>query len=130
MVNEFGGFLKKQRLERTSISLNKFAKELGISAAYLSKLETGKEKPTFQLIQKIAKLLEMDENLLAGRAGVIDPKIIKAITSNDRLSTSIPKLLDTIVKSDDQNRLLDRIEAATSTAYSFDDEDKGFPNEL
>jgi len=114
MSKAFGAFLKKQRLEKTHLSLNKFAKELGVSPAYLSKIETGKEKPTFQLIQKIAKLLGMNENLLAGRAGVIDPKIIKAITSNDRLSTSIPKLLDTIVKSDDQNRLLDRIEAATS----------------
>jgi transcriptional regulator with XRE-family HTH domain len=56
----FGRYIRRER-EKKDISLTDFAKKLNISPAYWSRIEREMEKPPKNdLIQKAAKLLELD----------------------------------------------------------------------
>lgn len=52
MANKFGIFCRKLRLERGEL-LYDMAQKLGVSSAFLSKVENGKKKPPVQWKQKI-----------------------------------------------------------------------------
>lgn len=72
MSNKLGDYLKSKRLEK-NLSLRDFAKEIGISHTYLSKLESGVDprsgkpiSPTLDTILQISKTLNVTvEQLLA-----------------------------------------------------------------
>lgn len=56
----FGEYIKKMRSNK-NLSSRELARKAGISQAYLSQLETGKNKnPTAETINKLAKALEVD----------------------------------------------------------------------
>lgn len=52
-ATEFGTFAKKARLKK-GLGLNQAAKKMGISGAYLSRVETGTDNPSGQLIHKMS----------------------------------------------------------------------------
>ena len=67
----FGTFVREARLQK-KIGLNNFAKMVGVSAPFISKMEVGDwNAPSEATIIKIAEILEMDENYLLALAGKI-----------------------------------------------------------
>lgn len=53
--------------EKADISREEFAKKIGITYAALSKYETGKRAPDYEVLQKIADYFEVSTDYLLGR---------------------------------------------------------------
>lgn len=71
-MSEFGTYIKKIR-EQKNMTLNQVAMYADISAAQLSRIETGKRgTPKPQTIEKIAYALKVDYNNLMKIAGYIE----------------------------------------------------------
>lgn len=69
MSERFGRTLRSER-EGAKLSLRAFAQMIGVSPAYLSKVERGIEKPpTKERVIEIAKQLDMNEDLFLMEAG-------------------------------------------------------------
>jgi len=89
-MNEFGNYIKNIR-ESKNMTLNQVALYAEISAAQLSRIETGKRgTPKPQTIEKIARALKVDYNELMSIAGYIETD-----SSVDNLSEEVnsnPKL--------------------------------------
>lgn len=56
--NYFGEWLKEQREERNA-TVTSLSKKIGISRPYLHQLEIGRNKPSIEVLEKIAKGLEL-----------------------------------------------------------------------
>lgn len=59
MVNNFGKFCRKLRIERGEL-LADMAKELGVSSAFLSKVENGGKRPPKDWKEKIVSAYQLD----------------------------------------------------------------------
>ena len=71
MKTIFGTFVREKRLDK-NIGLNNFAKMVGVSAPFISKMEVGDwNAPSETTIIKIAEILEMDKDYLLALAGKI-----------------------------------------------------------
>jgi HTH-type transcriptional regulator, competence development regulator len=76
----FGMLIRSLREEKKkndpAFSLRRFALASGISATFLSKVETGEFDPPAQdKIKKMAELLEIDSDELLAMAGKVDPDL-------------------------------------------------------
>lgn len=60
MVNNFGKFCRKLRIDRGEL-LADMAKELGVSSAFLSKVENGGKKPPKDWREKIISTYQLDK---------------------------------------------------------------------
>lgn len=60
MVNNFGKFCRKLRIDRGEL-LADMAKKLGVSSAFLSKVENGGKKPPKEWQEKIALSYQLDK---------------------------------------------------------------------
>jgi transcriptional regulator with XRE-family HTH domain len=67
----FGQFIRKERMA-LGLSLSGVATELKCSAPYLSLLENGKQKPSEEMIKKLAIFFEVDIIELKKRVSIID----------------------------------------------------------
>ena len=75
MRKNFGGTVREMR-EAQQLGLRATAERLGISPAYLSRIERGKEKPPRpELVKRLATLLGGDSDLLFRLAESTDPDI-------------------------------------------------------
>lgn len=59
---------KRIRGARGSLSQRKLAMMVGVSAAYISRIEQGERVPTLQLLERIASALGVELDWLRGRA--------------------------------------------------------------
>jgi transcriptional regulator with XRE-family HTH domain len=69
---ELGEFIREQR-RITHLSLRKLSELAGISNPYLSQIERGMRKPSADILQQIAKALQISAESLYVRAGILDP---------------------------------------------------------
>jgi HTH-type transcriptional regulator, competence development regulator len=68
-----------------SFSLRQFAIKVGISATFLSKIETGEfDPPRPEFIIRMAELLEVDADELLALAGKTDPELDEIIKAEPR----------------------------------------------
>ncbi|QTB25234.1 helix-turn-helix domain-containing protein [Lysinibacillus sphaericus] len=90
-MNEFGNYIKNIR-ESKNMTLNQVALYAEISAAQLSRIETGKRgTPKPQTIEKIARALKVDYNELMSIAGYIETdspvdNLSEEVNSNPKLN--------------------------------------------
>ena len=89
MKTAFGTFVREKRLDK-NIGLNNFAKMVGVSAPFISKMEAGDwNAPSETTIIKIAEILEMDKDYLLALAGKISTenkeKLLKEILEKNNL---------------------------------------------
>lgn len=63
MLTNFGKFCRKLRIDRGELLLD-MANKLGVSAAFLSSVETGKKKPPIAWENILIKSYVMDENMI------------------------------------------------------------------
>ena len=72
-LDELGGYIRHQR-ESAALSLRKLAKIAGVSNPYLSQIERGLRKPSAEILQAIAKALEISSETLYVKAGILDER--------------------------------------------------------
>lgn len=60
MVNSFGKFCRKLRIDRGEL-LADMAKNIGVSSAFLSKVENGGKRPPSEWQEKLVRLYHLDD---------------------------------------------------------------------
>jgi transcriptional regulator with XRE-family HTH domain len=69
---ELGEFIRSQR-QVARISVRRLAELADVSNPYLSQIERGLRKPSADILQQIAKALQISAESLYVRAGILDP---------------------------------------------------------
>lgn len=69
--HELGEFIREQR-NVGQLSLRKLSEMAGVSNPYLSQIERGLRKPSAEILQQIARALEISSETLYVRAGILD----------------------------------------------------------
>jgi transcriptional regulator with XRE-family HTH domain len=72
-VAQVGAYIREQR-ENAQYSLRQLALAAGVSNPYLSQIERGLRKPSAEILQQLAKALEISSETLYIRAGLLDPE--------------------------------------------------------
>lgn len=70
-LRDLGSFIREQR-HHDRISLRKLSELAGISNPYLSQIERGLRKPSAEILQSIARGLQISAETLYVRAGILD----------------------------------------------------------
>jgi transcriptional regulator with XRE-family HTH domain len=70
-VAQLGAYIREQR-ENAQDSLRQLAQAAGVSNPYLSQIERGLRKPSAEILQQLAKALEISAETLYVRAGLLD----------------------------------------------------------
>lgn len=109
MAKRFGETIREMR-EAQNLGLRVAAERLGISPAYLSRIERGKERPPKpELVKKIARLLGGDADLLFRLADSTDPDVAEFMN----LVPNVPEFLRTAMAmrltSDDFDKLINEL---------------------
>ena len=73
-LRDLGGFIREQR-HHDRISLRKLSELAGISNPYLSQIERGLRKPSAEILQSIARGLQISAETLYVRAGILDEHV-------------------------------------------------------
>ena len=89
-LRELGSYIKEQR-SRAQYSLRHLARVAGVSNPYLSQIERGLRKPSAEILQAIAKGLQISSETLYVKAGLLDepsetPDLEEAILHEDSLT--------------------------------------------
>lgn len=69
--HELGEFIREQR-NVGQMSLRKLSEAAGVSNPYLSQIERGLRRPSAEILQQIARALEISSETLYVRAGILD----------------------------------------------------------
>jgi len=72
--HDLGEFIREQR-NVGQLSLRKLSELAGVSNPYLSQIERGLRKPSAEILQQIARALEISSETLYVRAGILDEPI-------------------------------------------------------
>jgi transcriptional regulator with XRE-family HTH domain len=78
-VEGIGAYIRQQR-EGAQVSLRQLAKLAGVSNPYLSQVERGLRKPSAEMLQQIAKGLQISAEALYVRAGILEHRPAGAVT--------------------------------------------------
>lgn len=72
-MRELGEFIRDQR-HVGHLSLRKLSEMAGISNPYLSQIERGLRKPSAEILQQLARALEISSETLYVRAGILEAR--------------------------------------------------------
>jgi transcriptional regulator with XRE-family HTH domain len=72
-VGDIGGYIRAQR-ENAKVSLRQLARTAGVSNPYLSQIERGLRTPSAEILQQIARALEISSETLYIRAGILEER--------------------------------------------------------
>lgn len=101
--HDLGEFIREQR-SIGQLSLRKLSEMAGVSNPYLSQIERGLRRPSAEILQQIARALEISSETLYVRAGILDEPngdvdVIGEIRRDSRLSEEHKKTLVRIYDS-------------------------------
>jgi transcriptional regulator with XRE-family HTH domain len=68
---QLGAYIREQR-ENAQYSLRQLAQAAGVSNPYLSQIERGLRKPSAEILQQLAKALEISAETMYVRAGLLE----------------------------------------------------------
>ena len=93
LVHDLGSYLREQR-KAAKLSVRQLSELAGISNPYLSQIERGLKKPSAEILQQIARGLEVSAESLFVRAGILDevaasgdrPDVLVALAADPRLT--------------------------------------------
>ncbi len=101
-LHELGEHIREQR-RQAELSMRKLADLAGVSNPYLSQIERGLKKPSAEILQQLARALEVSAESLYVRAGILDeaPRsdLLGAIRAQDDLSVDQKQVLIRIYES-------------------------------
>ena len=103
---DLGSYLREQR-RAAKLSLRQLSELAGISNPYLSQIERGLKKPSAEILQQIARGLEVSAESLYVRAGILDessaatsaPSVLAAIAADGRLTDRQRQVLVDVYRS-------------------------------
>lgn len=99
---ELGDYIRDQR-RQAELSVRKLADLANVSNPYLSQIERGLKRPSAEILQQIARALEVSSESLYVRAGILDEEreqdLIAAIRAQDDLTTDQKQVLIRIYES-------------------------------
>jgi transcriptional regulator with XRE-family HTH domain len=102
---DLGSYLREQR-RAAKLSLRQLSELAGISNPYLSQIERGLKKPSAEILQQIARGLEVSAESLYVRAGILDessptsaPSVLAAIAADSRLTDRQRQVLVDVYRS-------------------------------
>ncbi len=72
-MHDLGAYIRHQR-EGAKLSLRKLSKIAGVSNPYLSQIERGLRKPSAEILQAIAKALQISSETLYVKAGILEER--------------------------------------------------------
>jgi transcriptional regulator with XRE-family HTH domain len=72
-VTSLGDYIREQR-ESAQVSLRQLARSAGVSNPYLSQIERGLRKPSAEILNQIAKGLQISSQALYVQAGLIEAR--------------------------------------------------------
>src|SRR3954463_4174220 len=81
-VGSVGESLAEQR-RRAQLSLRQLSELAGVSNPYLSQIERGLKRPSAEILQQLAKGLEVSAESLYVRAGILDAEVAPPSTAPD-----------------------------------------------
>jgi transcriptional regulator with XRE-family HTH domain len=99
-MRDLGEFIRDQR-RVGHLSLRKLSEMAGISNPYLSQIERGLRKPSAEILQQLARALEISSETLYVRAGILDAR--------DSTSDLLAEILRDPHINEDQKKTLIRI---------------------
>ena len=91
---DLGAFLREQR-QNAKLSLRQLSELAGVSNPYLSQIERGLKKPSAEILQQLARGLEVSAETLYVQAGILDekpapayegPSVLEAIAKDPALT--------------------------------------------
>jgi transcriptional regulator with XRE-family HTH domain len=103
-LHDVGEFIRQQR-ESAQKSIRDLAKSAGVSNPYLSQIERGIRRPSAEILQQIARALEISSETLYVRAGILDgtppetSSVPEAIMNDERLSSEQKASLLSVYRS-------------------------------
>jgi len=100
---DVGEFIREQR-SVGQMSLRRLSELAGVSNPYLSQIERGLRKPSAEILQQIARALEISSETLYVRAGILDEPdgtldLIREIRRDPHLNEEQKKTLVRIYES-------------------------------
>jgi transcriptional regulator with XRE-family HTH domain len=121
---ELGEYIRDQR-RLDHLSLRKLSEMAGISNPYLSQIERGLRKPSAEILQQIARALQISSETLYVRAGILDPDD----SSDGRRAAGVVDavLLDPALNERQKRVLLDVYASFVRENTSPDDADEPAP---
>lgn len=102
--HDIGDFIREQR-QLAEMSLRRLADLAGVSNPYLSQVERGLRKPSAQILQQLAKALQLSAETMYVRAGMLDagaaqePTLESAIRNAPELTEEQRKALLGVYRS-------------------------------
>jgi len=105
-LHDLGEFIRDQR-RNARLSLRKLSERAGISNPYLSQIERGLRKPSADILQAIARGLQISAETLYVRAGILDDRsdgeppadLVTAIVADHTISDRQKQVLVEIYRS-------------------------------
>ncbi|MFM8793737.1 MAG: helix-turn-helix domain-containing protein [Acidimicrobiales bacterium] len=103
-LHEVGEFIRQQR-ENAQQSIRDLARTAGVSNPYLSQIERGIRRPSAEILQQIARALEISAESLYVRAGILDgtpekpTSVPESIANDGRLTPEQKQSLLSVYRS-------------------------------
>ena len=99
---DLGEFIREQR-HIGHLSLRKLSEMAGVSNPYLSQIERGLRKPSAEILQQIARALEISSETLYVRAGILEERaaspVRDALLADSQISERQKQMLLEIYES-------------------------------
>lgn len=103
-LQDVGEFIRQQR-ENAQKSIRDLAKSAGVSNPYLSQIERGIRRPSADILQQIARALEISAETLYVRAGILEgagptaTTVPEAVNQDPRLTVEQKQSLLSVYRS-------------------------------
>ena len=90
---DIGQFIREQR-RLAELSVRRLADLAGVSNPYLSQIERGLRKPSAEILQQLAKALQVSAATMYVQAGMLDPEAAGPPASLETAIRSAPELTE------------------------------------
>ncbi|BDI29372.1 hypothetical protein CCAX7_14230 [Capsulimonas corticalis] len=99
MNNNLGEFIRSRRIELGHESMRRFARRIGRSPSWLSKVERGEERPGAETLLILARELNVEMAVFFAVAQVIEPDLYEAIVQDyENLAPQIRELIHKVAR--------------------------------
>lgn len=110
-MNSFGEIIRDLRVAQ-NLGLRETAIKVGISPAYLSRIERGKESPPRpEIIKELAKVLAADPDVLFRLSSSTDPEVVSFLHDQPEIMNLLRFIKDASFTSDEVDRLIQAAES-------------------
>ena len=110
-MNSFGEIIRDLRVAQ-NLGLRETAIKVGISPAYLSRIERGKESPPRpEIIKELAKVLAADPDVLFRLSSSTDPEVVSFMHEQPEIMNLLRFIKDAHFTSDEMERLIQAAES-------------------